>query len=240
MTDSPSKFFGTCFDAANPAVLGLHMIERDPVAPRLPPDAQRQLVSAALDDGASIGNLLRERYPGRAPGDIASELGVSVRETDEQPWAGPFLRHADYRSRPPEIRLFRASLGTLDRFLAQSGLGGLMGIACARPVFIGHELYHHVEAFREALPLARRHAVTRGRFGPWRLSAPIAILSEIAAGACAQAILALRHHPALLDLVVLWYVAPAIAKSRAARLLHGCPDVSTRQDCLRWPLAPRT
>jgi hypothetical protein len=78
---------------------------------------------------------------------------------------------------------------------------------------------------RDAPPLARRHAVTRLRLGRWRLAAPVLALSEIAAGACAQALLELKHHAAMLDLIALLRVAPALAARRIARL-QACAGVS--------------
>ena len=62
-------------------------------------------------------------------------------------------------------------------------------------VFLTHELFHHVEAKSNEPSLARHHAVTRLRVATWRLRAPVLTLSEIAAGACAQAMLSLPYHP---------------------------------------------
>ena len=203
---------------ARPEDFGLQMLAGDPVGASLPAPARCALVAAALDDGASVGRALAARHPGIAPDGIARRLGIRVVETNELPWAGPLLRHADYRAVPPEIQLFRAALEPLDRFLAQPEARDLIGASCAGPVFLAHELYHHVEATRDAPPLPRRLAVTRLRLGRWRLSAPVHALSEIAAGACAQALLGLRHHAAMLDLFALCQIAPALAARRIAKL----------------------
>lgn len=190
-------------EAATPHALGLAMLSRDPVAARLSADAQHRLVSAALDDGTAVGAMLRACHPALAPEGIAAAFGISVVRTDAPPFAGPFWRHADYRSSPPEIRLFSTALAALDALLEQDGLGDLLGITDAAPVFVAHELYHHIEATRDEAPLARRHAVTRLQVGPLRLDAPVLAMPEIAAGACAQTMLGLRHHAAILDAVVL-------------------------------------
>lgn len=204
---------------ASPGDFGLQMLDGDPVGACLPVSSRRALVAAALGDGAAVGRALAARHPGVPPDGIARRLGIIVVETDDLPWAGPLLRHAEYRAAPPEIRLFRAALDPLDRFLAQPEACGLIGAACAGPVFLAHELYHHVEATRGAPPLSRRHAVTRLRLGRWRLTAPVLALSEIAAGACAQALLGLPHHAAMLDLVALWRIAPALAGRRIVQVV---------------------
>jgi hypothetical protein len=207
-----------CLDAASPEAIGRQLLMQDPVAARLALELQRDLVCAALEDGAKVGAMLRAQHHRVAPETIARALGVAIIETEETPWAGPILRHANYRSRPPEIRLFRIALESLDRLLEEPGVGSLLGIRQAAPVFVAHELYHHIEAIGDEPPLARRHAVTRLRIATWRLRAPVLMLSEIAAGACAQAMLALPHHPAILDLVALSRAAPQIAWTRAATL----------------------
>jgi hypothetical protein len=153
---------------ARSADFGLQMLACDPVGARLPAPARRALVAAALDDGAAVGRALAAHHPGVAPDGIARGLGIGVVETDEQPWAGPLLRHAEYCGDPSEIRLFRAALEPLDRLLATPEACGLIGTASAGPVFLAHELYHHVEATREAPPLPRRHAVVRLRLGRCR------------------------------------------------------------------------
>jgi hypothetical protein len=204
--------------AATPAVVSRQMLAEDAVAALLPAATLERLAGAALEQGVAVGLMLCARYPGCPPEGMAKALGVSVVDADEQPWAGPFFRHADYRSVPPEIRLFRPAIALLDGLLSRSGVGGRLGIACTAPVFVAHELYHHIEATGPEPPLARRHAVTRLRVGRFQLRAPVLVLPEIAAGACAQAMLGLQYHPALLDLVVQWHLAPRRALARAAAL----------------------
>ena len=206
-------------DAATPRALGLAMLARDPVAALLPADAQHGLLSAALEDGAAVGAMLRARHRGRTAEQIAAALAIPVVRTLDSPFAGPLWRHADYRPRPPEIRLFTTALAALDALLARDDLGGRIGIAATAPVFVAHELYHHIEATRAEPPLARRHALTRLQVGPLRLKAPVLALPEIAAGACAQAMLGLRHHAAVLDRVALSRFAPPGDRSDERRHL---------------------
>jgi hypothetical protein len=192
--------------AHTPHTLGHDMLANDPVAADLPAEARRSLVSAALDDGTAVGAMLNLQYPGRGPEAVATALGVRIVETHDDPFAGPFWRHADYRARPPEIRLFATALAALDGLMANPEIACLVGVRRSAPVFVAHELYHHVEATRAEPRLARRHAVARLRIGAIRLAAPVLALSEIAAGACAQAMLGLPHHAAILDLLALSHV----------------------------------
>jgi len=190
--------------------LGLLMLTNDPAAARLSIGSRRAAVRAALDDGAAGARGLAARWDTSAPDAIARSLGIALVDSDAEAQFGSLLRYAEYRSDPPEIHLFRRALARLDRALADPAIGGLLGIATSAPVFVAHAIYHHVELTRAALPLGRRHAVT-ARFGPlrWRRSLPS--LSEIAAGACAQTLLGLPHHPKLLDLIALYDRDPAAA-----------------------------
>jgi hypothetical protein len=212
---------------ATPEALGRHLLAHDGVAALLPAETLEQLVVAALEDGAAAGLMLRTGHPDLPPDLIAGALGVSVVEIDEEPWAGPFLRFADYGSHPPKIRLFRTAIGFLDRLLWRSGLSDRVSIDRTAPIFIAHELYHHIEATREAPPLARRHAATRLRFCHWQLRAPVLAMPEIAAGACAQALVGLGYHPAILDVIVRWYLGP--------RALSAGLDFGRMGECLKIP-----
>ena len=218
--NSAGEILVACLDAASPDALARLMLTQDPVAASLTLGQRHRMASAALEEGDKVGVTLCSRHRGRAPEAIARALGVMIVETQEPSWAGPFLRYADYRSHPPEIRLFRKTLGWLDLLLAQPGVGNLLGIQRAASVFVAHELFHHIEATSDEPSLARRHAVTRLRVATWRLRAPVLALSEIAAGACARAMLSLPYHPAILDFVALSHTAPQIARARAAKLVQ--------------------
>jgi len=179
--------------AAAPEPQAIRLLRHDLVGASLPAAELTRLARIAMADGDMVGAALRADHPRCFPADIAAALGVRVIETETDPWAGPFLRHADYLATPPEIRLFRRSIDALE---LETGLD--LG-----QVFLAHELYHHVEATRRMPSLPRRHAVSRLRVGPWRLGAPILALSEIAAASCARTLLALPYDPASLDLRVL-------------------------------------
>jgi hypothetical protein len=174
-------------DAEPPEALGLQLLREDPVGATLADADAAGLVRMALADGTGVGAELRAAYPGQAPTAIATTLGIAVRHTEESPWCGPFLRWADYRPCPPEIRLFERALRNLSGLLADPA-----------SIFVAHELYHHIEGRRLLLPLPRRYARVRFRIGKIRLSVQVAALSEIAAGGCAQALLGLGWHPAVL------------------------------------------
>jgi hypothetical protein len=92
----------------------------------------------------------------------------------------------------------------------------LLGPATPREVFIAHELFHHIEATRSDTPIARRYQPTLFHIGGWHWRTGIAALAEIAAGAFAQSLLDLPHHPRVLDLVALEAIAPNATAARIA------------------------
>ena len=98
-----AEILTACLEAASRDALALMLLRLDPVAALLAPEPQQRMVRAALEEGDKIGLTLRSRHHGMVPEAIARALGIIVVETREQSWAGPFLRYADYRSRPPEI-----------------------------------------------------------------------------------------------------------------------------------------
>lgn len=187
--------------AASPETLGFAMLEADPHARRLDRATQASAVHAALADGAAAAKTLQARFPGLAPQEMARELGVPIEETDDDPLVASLWRFAEYRERPARILLYRRGLAPLDRALAGRLALRLIGRLTPRDVFVAHELFHHAEAIRPDTPIARRYQPTLFRIGGWHWRTGIAALSEIAAGAFAQALLDLPCHPRLLDLI---------------------------------------
>ncbi len=188
--------------SASPRALGLSMLKGDAHAARLDDRAQIAAVSDALADGAATAKDIRLRFPGFSPREIARAFGVPVEAGDDDPLVALIWRFAEYRPRPPRILLYTRGLVPLEQALADGLAEGLLGNAAVEDVFIAHELYHHLEATRPEVPIARRHQATLLRIGKWRWRTGIAMLSEIAAGAFAQALLDLPCHPKVLDHVV--------------------------------------
>jgi hypothetical protein len=193
-------------EAASPETLGLAMLRADPHGWRLDRAAQLAAVSDALADGTATATDLRKRFPVLTPQEIARELEIPIETTDEDPMVGSIWRFAEYRPRPPRIMLYNCGIGPLERTLA--GSERLLGRATPRDVFVAHELYHHAEAIRSEVPIARRYQPTLFRIGSWRWRTGVAALAEIAAGAFAQTLLDLPCHPCALNLVARDTIAP--------------------------------
>jgi hypothetical protein len=187
--------------AASPETLGLVMLEADPHAKRLDRSAQRVAVSEALADGVATARILRKRFSVRAPEELARALQLPIEATDDDPIVGSIWRFAEYRSRPPCIVLYNRGLAPLERALTGGLATRLLGRATVRDVFVAHELYHHAEAVRSEVRIARRYRPTLLRIGNWHWRTGIAALAEIAAGAFAQSLLDLPCHPKVLDFV---------------------------------------
>src|SRR3954469_10703106 len=146
--------------AASPETLGLAMLKADPHGWRLDRAAQFAAVSDALADGAAAGRDLRKRFPPLTPQEVARELRVPIETTDDDPMVGSIWRFAEYRPRPPRIVLYDRGIAPLERALANFPAKRLLGRATPRDIFVVHELYHHVEAIRSEVPIARRHRPT--------------------------------------------------------------------------------
>jgi hypothetical protein len=195
--------------AASPQKLGLAILKADPHGWRLDRAAQFAAVSAALADGAATAKDLRRRFPDLTPQEVAGELRVPIETTDDDPMVGSIWRFAEYRPRPPHIMLYNRGIAPLERELAGSLARRLLGRATPRDVFVAHELYHHAEAIRSEVPIARRYQPTLFRIGNWRWRTGVAALAEIAAGAFAQSLLDLPCHPCVLNFVALDTIAPS-------------------------------
>jgi hypothetical protein len=205
--------------AASPETLGLVMLKADVHARRLDRARQLAAVRDALADGAATAEALRARFSDLAPHEIAAGLNVPVAETDDDPLVGSLWRFAEYQERPARIVLYSRGLAPLDGVIAGRLAVRLLGQATPRDVFVAHELFHHIEATRSDMPIARRHRPALFRIGGWQWRTGIAALAEIAAGAFAQSLLDLRCHPRVLDLIALDAIgSDATAARIAARI----------------------
>jgi hypothetical protein len=202
--------------AGSPQALGLAMLQADPHALRLDRASQLAAVSDAIADGAATAADLRKRFPLLAPREIALELRISIETTDDDPMVGSIWRFAEYRARPPCIVLYNRGLAAIERGLVGDLAARLLGQATLQDVFVAHELYHHAEATRPEVPIARRYQPTLFRLGKWRWRTGIAALAEIAAGAFAQSLLDLPCHPRMLDFVAVDAISTGLRDSVGA------------------------
>lgn len=179
-------------------VLGLSQLREDPLYPRLPSHRREHLVAAALEDGYALAGRIRRQW-GSDPAAVAAQLDVPVTQSTEDAGFGSVVVYAHYDTRPPRITLYLPAIGRLDRQIEQVGRALFGGIHATLPIFLAHELYHHIDCRRGAGRLSRRHAVALFGVGRWQWKARLSSLPEIAAGAFAQRLLDLPLHPRLLD-----------------------------------------
>jgi hypothetical protein len=196
-------------EAGSRETLGLAMLRADPHGWRLDHAAQLAAVSDALADGAGTARDLRKQFPVLTPQQVAREFQVPIETTDDDPMIGSIWRFAEYRPRPPSIMLYNRGIAPLERKPGNVLAKRLLGRAAPRDVFVAHELYHHTEAIRSEVPIARRYQPTLFRIGNWRWRTGIAALAEIAAGAFAQSLLDLPRHPGALNFVALDTLRPS-------------------------------
>jgi hypothetical protein len=190
---------GRDFDLdAGPQALGLLQLREDPQYPRIPPDRRATLVEAALDDGRSMADRIRENW-GHDPAAIAERCNVPIIRSVDEAGFGSVIVHAEYVARPPSITLYVPAIRRLDRLVAERDVP----MGSSLPIFLAHELYHHFDCLRGKARLSRRHAVRIFSVGSWHWTSGLSSLSEIAAGAFAQQLLGLPFHPRLLDSLLL-------------------------------------
>lgn len=203
---------------ATPRALGLLELEEDRQFHRIAAGDRQRLVDVALDEGAAAARTIRQMFGPACPDDIASRLGVQVKTIDGEGGFGSVVVFADYVPRPASIRLYAPAIAVLDAGLDDYPDRDGLGTTGTRPVFLAHELFHHLEGLRPAHALAVRHRVALLAIGPLTLTSGLSSLAEIAAGAFAQHLLGLRYHPKLLEVVALFSHSPAAAQRLVDRL----------------------
>jgi hypothetical protein len=174
------------------------LLADDAIFRRVAPEARSALVDAALSEGrACAESISLDR--GTDPWAVAHGLGVAVVERDENVGFGTVVVFAEYAEKPPAITLYRPAIEWANQHLAASRAGNTLDLEDCGPVFLAHELYHHLASNARRPPFSRTYRVTLLRLGAWRWTSRVAGLEEIAAGAFAQALLGLEFYPRLIE-----------------------------------------
>ncbi len=182
--------------------LAMSMLCADRLASRLPPDDLHHLADIALAEGRAQAQCAALQW-GRDPCEIAARLAIPIIDCYANGGYGTTLVFAEYVDRPLHIVLYRHAIADLNRRVADSTLrNALPGDRCG-PMFLAHELYHHLDRHALNGSLTQRHRIVLFQIGVWRWTGALATLEEIAAGSCAQTLLELPFHPRVIELVCL-------------------------------------
>ncbi len=181
-------------------MLARSLLEEDAMFHRIPVAARSALMDAALSEGRVCAESVSADW-GADPWAIAQRLGITVAESGADAGFGSVVVFAEYSQRPPTITLYLTAIAEMNHRLAVSRLREMLTVEDCKPVFVAHELYHHLARIASAPLLSRICRVTLLQLGRWRWTSGIASLEEIAAGAFAQSLLGLKFHPRLLELL---------------------------------------
>ena len=205
------ELLGRAVPHAQPERLGQIILRSDPQFFRLTADESAEAVREALGLGARYAEELAAEQGARDPSSIAASLGIQVELSDETARYGNILQYAEYRSRPPRIKLYRKSMEGTNRLLEDPQVSEILGLSDIAPAFLAHELFHHLDNLPNRVPAKRVRQVVTMRVGPWRLHSGLVTAQEIAAGSFAQTLLRLPFHLKLLDLLAIYAERPARA-----------------------------
>ena len=197
--------------------LWLAMLPEDPVYGKIPADLRRPAVEQAVEYGRCAARDLRARLGAADPAALSERLGVRVVWSDDPYVFGKIVQTSTYAQRVRTITVYIGSVEEMNRVLAAQGLVPILGISDVGPVYLAHELFHHLEedSLGRAANLVR---VTTLKLGPLVRRSGIGQLSEIAADAFAQTLLGLTFAPRLLDYLTVWIHNQDAGRRRLAAL----------------------
>jgi hypothetical protein len=177
--------------------LGLAALTTDGLGQRIPAAQRSDWVQFALEDGSTLAAQVACDW-GDEPFAIAAHCSLPVAQSEAEAGYGTTVIYADYAVRLRAITLYMPAIRRLDAWLALNCSPDL-GVTQTAPIFLAHELYHHFDCLRGAGALSLRRRLSVFQLGRWTWTAGLGVLCEIAAGAFAQQLLALRFHPRLFD-----------------------------------------
>lgn len=171
------------------------LLRADPQFARLSNTEAENAIALAVADGRNRAAAWRDAS---GPGAIALALGVPVVVAGGGNRFGAVFQLAEYRSRPPGITLYAAAMDLLRDVILRERLTPLLGLDDPAPVYLAHELYHHLDS-AAPVSIARAVQVTTIAVGPLRVRSGLVSLQEIGAASFAAALTGIRRHPRLLD-----------------------------------------
>ncbi|MFI5338329.1 MAG: hypothetical protein ACHQ7N_00630 [Candidatus Methylomirabilales bacterium] len=174
------------------------MLREDVAYRKIPADRRQAVVEQAIGYGREAAREMKARHGTADAGKLSAELGLQVVESAEDYVFGAVVMTSTYVHRQRQITLYTRAVAEMNAFLTRHDLVEVLGVADVGPLYLAHELFHHLEESRlgRAAKLCR---VTTFRLGPFAITSGISQLSEIAADAFAQELSSLRFAPRLLD-----------------------------------------
>jgi hypothetical protein len=196
---------------AKPERLGYLILRFDPQFHRLSLEEAREVVRMALDAGVGQADELVAKHGTRDPFSLCERLGIRVDFSDDGCRYGSVLQYAEYRSKPPQVRLYRKAMEGVNRLLSNPRVAEIVGITDISAPFLAHELFHHLDNLPGHLPSKQVKQVATAKLGPWALRSGLVSVPEIAAGSFAQTLLQLPFHLKLVDMLAIHAENPANA-----------------------------
>jgi hypothetical protein len=196
------------------------MLREDPVYRKIQVEMHGEAVSRAASFGRNAAADLAERLGTRDPAAIANALKVAVVNLEAPHVFGRTVRTSTYTQKTRTIALYSGAVTEMNNVLADADLFRVLVCRDVRPVYVAHELLHHLEEDGLGRAADLLHVVTFS-LGPIRLRSGIGQMSEIAADAFAQTLLELPAPPRLLDYLTVCIHNPEMGRKRLAALADG-------------------
>jgi hypothetical protein len=201
--DSLEEFVLRALPIMNCHQVGHLLLKNDPLYARIPVVRMSEAIQCGIDAGVTLAQRQTKEFQTRDPLLHADQLGVKVTHTNRDSHIGPRVYHSEYFSPPPTILIYSQSMAELERMIDKSGLRQALNIESPIPIFVAHEIYHHLETKQKPAP-TERFRITTFALGPFKLTSGLVSLSEIAADAFAQEFLRLSHPPKLLEYLTIY------------------------------------
>jgi len=180
---------------------GLIQLRNDLIHRRIPEEVRRDIIRFALKTGEHIADIFLCEGSSD-PLKLIQSLKIKVREESQGYRFGSVYFFSEYVGRPPTIVIYSRSMEELATIIDEHGLSTLLGIRDPTPVFLAHEMFHHLEKTKIG-DVGGIFRVRTFRLGSLKITSGIHTLSDVAAYHFAKKLLILHFPPALLPYLIL-------------------------------------
>lgn len=171
---------------------------------------------AAQKCGMDLADQIRQQWGDIGSQELAEKLGVHVQRL-AMPDGNGMLTFACFHE-PDQIEVFTDNACATQTLIQQSGGATYLDDVDICDMLLCHELFHAMQQRKPELYVNQKQL--HWKMGPFRRSAKLLSLEEVAAMAFAQRLLGMRHTPYLYDVLMLLPQATEQAKQLYENLLR--------------------
>ena len=207
---------------------GGYAFYHEPLERKFTPEQKENYTRLANKCGEEEAESLLSEYPEKSIGEIAGELGFTVK-TPDTPTGGRHVLFAQYVE-PKEITVFMDCIEKAEKLINKEKLQSFFPAADLKDVLMAHELFHGIEYRKRKQIFTQTEKLELWR-RPFSNKSKILCLSEMAAMAFAKRMTGISCSPYVLDVLLMYCYNEEAAIALYEEILEAAGIREREEEC---------